>query len=222
MIYPGNPILNIEHYGDKYGVVDLIANINDNEICNIEMQIAKQDTIIERLLFYWCKLYSRQIKSGDDYSVLQKTIVILIANFDIGFLKDLEYFTTWKIIEENHRKTILTDKFEICIIELPKIIKLKDKNDELLDWLFFLRNPKSSRVVEKMKVNKELKQANEKLKEISNDEQLERLAWWRYKAILEENTARSEGLKRGINQGIKKGIEQEKEQIIINMLKKRN
>ena len=170
------------------------------------MQIAKQDTIIERLLFYWSKLYSRQIKSGDDYSVLQKTIVILIANFNINFLKDLEYFTKWKIIEENHRSTILTDKFEICIIELPKVNKLKDKNDELLDWLFFLINPKSNRVVEKMKVNKELKQAHKKLEEISNDEQLEQLAWWRYKAILEENTARSEGMKRGIEKGLKQGI----------------
>ncbi len=201
MIYLGNPILNVEHYGDKYGIVDIVAKINDTEICNIEMQIAKQDTIIERLLFYWSKLYSRQIKSGDDYSILQKTIVILIANFDINFLKDLEYFTKWKIIEEKHRSTILTDKFEICIIELPKVHKLKDKCDELLDWLFFLMDPKSNKVVEKMKVNKELKQAKEKLEEISNDEQLEQLAWLRYKAILEENTARSEGKKQRLYRG---------------------
>lgn len=186
-------MLSAEHYGDKLGIVDLVAKINNNEICNVEMQIAKQDTIVERLLFYWSKLYSRQIKSGNDYSVLQKTIVILIANFEINFLKNLEYFTKWKIIEEKHRSTILTDKFEICIIELPKVNMHKDKNNELLDWLFFLMNPKSNRVVEKMKVNKELKAAQEKLEEISNNEQLEQLAWWRYKAILEENTARSEG-----------------------------
>lgn len=179
----------------------MVAKINNNEICNIEMQIAKQDTIIERLLFYWSRLYSRQIKQGDDYSVLQKTIVILIANFEINFLKDLEYFTKWKIIEEKHRSTILTEKFEICIIELPKVYKLKDKSDELLDWLFFLMDPKSNRVVEKMKVNKELKQAKEKLEEISNDEQLEQLAWLRYKAILEENTARSEGKKQRLYGG---------------------
>lgn len=172
------------------------------------MQIAKQDTIIERLLFYWSRLYSRQIKQGDDYSVLQKTIVILIANFKINFLKDLEYFTKWKIIEEKHRSTILTEKFEICIIELPKVDELKDKDGELLDWLFFLMNPESNRVVEKMKDNKELKQAKEKLKQISNDEQLEELAWLRYKAILEENTARSEGLRRGMEEGLQKGMEQ--------------
>lgn len=168
------------------------------------MQIAKQDTIIERLLFYWSRLYSRQIKSGNDYSVLQKTIVILIANFEINFLKDLEYFTKWKIIEEKHRSTILTDKFEICIIELPKVDELKDKDGELLDWLFFLINPESNRVVEKMKVNKELREAQEKLEEISNNEQLEQLAWLRYKAILEENTARSEGMKRGVIEVAKK------------------
>ena len=78
-------------------------------------------------------------------------------------MEKLEYFISWKIIEENNRKTILTEKFQICIIELPKITKVLDIDDELLDWLFFLDNPNSKRVIEKMKDNKELKQAYEKL-----------------------------------------------------------
>lgn len=169
------------------------------------MQFTRKSAIIERILYYWSKIYSKQLKRGDTYSMLQKTIVILIADFNIDHLKGLEYHTSWKIIEEKYRKTILTDKLEVRIIELPKIRKLQNKDDELLDWLFFLKNPKCERVVEKMKVNKELKQANDKLQTMSEDETIERLAWWRYKAILDENTERSVGFDEGKAEGKAEG-----------------
>lgn len=85
----------------------------------------------------------------------------------------------------------MTDKLEIRIINLTKIQELAKEEDELLDWLFFLINPKCERVEEKMKKSKPLKNAYNKLSEMSNDEQMEQIAWWRYKAILEENTARN-------------------------------
>lgn len=200
-----NPILRANHVHDKVGILDIVAKINNSEYCNIEMQFTRKSAIIERILYYWSKIYSKQLKRGDTYSMLQKTIVILIADFNIDHLKGLEYHTSWKIIEEKYRKTILTDKLEVRIIELPKIRKMQNQNDELLDWLFFLKNPKCERVVEKMKVNKELKQANDKLQTMSEDETMERLAWWRYKAILDENTERSVGFDKGKAEGLEVG-----------------
>lgn len=47
-----NPILRREHIDDKLGILDVIAKINNEENCNIEMQITPQDQIIERLLYY--------------------------------------------------------------------------------------------------------------------------------------------------------------------------
>lgn len=198
-----NPILRREYINDKLGILDIVAKINNNENCNIEMQVVSQEQLVERLLFYWSKLYTKQIKSGEQYDALQKTIVILIANFNINGLEDLGYHTSWKIIEEEYRNTILTDKLEIRIIELTKIVNLQSEDDELLDWLFFLDNPQSERVILKMKNNKELKQANKKLEEISQDEHMQKIAEWRYKAILEENTARSAGFKDGSEQTAK-------------------
>lgn len=112
-------------------------------------------------------------------------------------LEQLDFHTSWKIIEEKYRKTILTEKLEIRIIELSKITNLLDKDDELLDWLFFLDNPNSERVINKMKENNALKQAAEKLDKISQDEHMRRIAEWREKAIIEENTAISAGFERG-------------------------
>lgn len=203
-----NLILRRDYPDDKLGVLDIIAKINDSEYCNIEMQVAEQEEIIERILFYWSKLYTKQIKSGKSYDSLEKTIVILITNFNVQGLENLEYHTTWKIIEEKYRTTILTEKLEFHIIELPKIIENSNDNDNLLDWLLFLDNPKSERVIEKMKENKELKQANEKLETLSQDEKMKRLAELREKAIYEYNTAASSGFKRGMKNGLAEGMKQ--------------
>ena len=97
----------------------------------------------------------------------------------------------------------MTDKLEIYIIEMPKAMDIKENNTELLDWLLFLHDPKSNKVVEKMKTNKELKQASDKLETLSQDEKMQVLADLRQRAIYEENTARKAGLKHGLEQGYK-------------------
>ena len=92
----------------------------------------------------------------------------------------------------------MTDKLEIHIIELEKI---EDNNQEsnvkLLDWLYFLINPNSRRVKEKMAENEELKEAKEKLDKITEDARMQQLAWWREKAIYEENTMLNSSYKKG-------------------------
>ena len=203
-----NTIVRKRYLTDKLGILDVLAKINGKELCNIEMQIASSNTIVERILYYWAKLYSKQIINGDKYDKLERTICILISDKCIKGLNTLPYKTSWKIIEEKYRKTILTNKLTIYIIELEKITKLSKDNSELLDWLFFLENPKCERVIEKMKGNKELREANEKLEEILSDEDMQRIADLKLKAILDENTAKGEAFDDGLKQGIKEGIEQ--------------
>ena len=127
-----NPILRRELKDDKLGVLDIITELDGKEKCNIEMQLIDKNNIIERMLYYWSKMYTRQIKAGDDYNKLEKTIVILIADFNIKGLEEVEYHSTWKIIETNSvKKLILTDKFELDIIELLKIKGRENDEKEL-------------------------------------------------------------------------------------------
>ncbi|MBR2290574.1 MAG: PD-(D/E)XK nuclease family transposase, partial [Clostridia bacterium] len=54
-------------------------------------------SIKKRLLDYWAKLYRTNIKKGKQYGDLRKTIVILIANFELEQLKSKKlYQTRWK------------------------------------------------------------------------------------------------------------------------------
>ena len=211
-----NPILRRELKDDKLGVLDIVTELDGKEKCNIEMQLIDKNNIIERMLYYWSKMYTRQIKAGDDYNKLEKTIVILIADFNIKGLEEVEYHSTWKIIETNSvKKLILTDKFELDIIELLKIKGRENEKDQLLDWLIFLENPESERVTRKMKENENLKEAVEKLDRISEDEKMQRIIELREKAIRDEHAIYA----KGVDDGLEKGAREKQIEIAKKLLK---
>ena len=210
-----NPILRRETLEDKMGVLDVVAKINNKQNVDIEMQMISNEKLPERILYYWARLFSKGIKKGEDYEKLEKTIAILITNEKIEKFEELKYHTEWKIFETENKKEILTDKLEIHIIELEKIEdNNQESNDKLLDWLYFLIDPDSRRVKEKMAENEELKEAKEKLDKITEDERMQQLAWWREKAIYEENTMLNSSFRKGKKEGIKNTAKKMKEEKI--------
>ena len=142
----------------------------------------------------WSKLYSSSIKSGSDYSNLQKTVIILFADYELDSLKEIDKFVTkWNLREKDFPKIILTNVLEVYIIELPKLHD-NDMNSELTNWVKFIKNPE---VIDMNETNKQIKKAKEILEEISSDEHERYLADLREKYILDknslENWAREEG-----------------------------
>ena len=198
----GNIVLRRENVEDKMGVLDVLAKINNNEYANIEMQVADKDNLLERILYYWARVYTRNIKKGEDYIELKKTIEILIVDFEINQLKELGYHSKWKIIEEKDRKLILTDDLEIHLIEINKIKNLteKEKNKELVKWIYFLEEPEGERVKEYMKSDSGIKESKGKLETMSEDERMQILADLRLKAIMDEKAIKRLGYKEGIKQ----------------------
>ena len=209
-----NPILRREKLEDKLGVLDVIAKINDDQNIDIEMQISNKDNIINRILYYWSRLYVRSIKKGQDYDKLEKSIAILIIEEKIAGLEKLQCHTEWKIIENKTRTKILTDKFEIHIIELEKLKSDTDSiSEKLLNWLSFLQNPKIKRGMKNMdddENERAIEEARQRLIMLSEDPQMQQLAWLREKGIYEENERRRE-LKE-IREG-RKEIEEGKKEI---------
>ncbi len=213
-----NIVLRRENPKDKMGIVDVLAKINNNEYCNIEMQILDNRDTIKRILYYWSKKYSKELQKGKPYLDLKRTICVLIADFEIDILKNLEFHTQWKIIEEKNRKTVLTDDLELHIIELPKMRKNKanGKDKKLLEWLSFLNNPESKEVTNYMKNNESMKKAKEKLNTMSEDERIRRLAELREKAILDELEVKAYNYRKGKNDG----LEQKNKEIAKKMKEK--
>ena len=90
------PILEKDLHDDKVGILDLKVRLDEKVVCNVEMQVIKYANIEKRILYYWSKLYSGEIHEGQDYNKLNKTILILIAEFELDNLKDIpKSHTKW-------------------------------------------------------------------------------------------------------------------------------
>lgn len=138
-----NTITEKELLDDKVGILDIKAVIDNRIQCDVEMQVVKQSDIEKRIVFYWSKMFSNQIKSGQTYEALNKTIAILIADFELDTLQNIKkYATKWNLREEEYHSVILTDVLEIYIIELPKFSKYLHMHKSLnLDlWVNFIKN----------------------------------------------------------------------------------
>lgn len=156
------------------------------------MQMTDDKNIVKRILYYWSRTYSKQLKAGEKYKDLKKTIGIVITNYEVEELRGIENLDTkWQIICDKNDKRILTEDLELRIIEIPKAehILNKDKYNKIAQWLLFLDNPNTERVEEIMKENEKVKKANTVLYQMSEDEELQRLAELREKWDLDERSA---------------------------------
>ena len=207
---------------DKLGVLDLQLDINDTEKVDVEIQISDKGDFVKRLLWYYSKLYSKQMSKGKDYDTIKKVILVSIIDFD---LKEIEGFeemeTIWKIIETKKREKILTDNFEMRIINLKKAKELyeQDNKNEKAQWMLFIDDPNAKEMSQIMDENKEIEKAVVKVKEMTEDEEMERLAFLREKAIMDENAIKATGERIGEERGKKIGKKLEKEEIVKSMLK---
>ena len=197
-----NPILEKDLLDDKLGIIDIHAKINKEIDVDIEMQIVDKHNAEKRIMFYWSMLYTKQIKAGEDYTKLNKTIAVLIVDYELENLKKIpKSFTKWQIREEEYSTVILTDVLEICIIELPKAKRNTIKTEqELKPWIAFLENPKE--VVKMSKANAvAIEKAKEVLKEISEDEHERYLAFLRQKYIMDQKATEQAGYYKGLKAG---------------------
>ena len=90
---------------DKLGILDLEAEINDKEKVDIEVQLIDRKNLVERMLFYFSKLYASTIDKGEDYISAKKVVIISIIDYDLDLTKEIkEMETIWNIIERKNKK----------------------------------------------------------------------------------------------------------------------
>ena len=185
---------------DKIGILDIKAKINNSINCDIEMRVVDRKSIEKRVLFYCSKMYVQSLSSGQDYSKLEKSITILLTDYEIKSLKEIKkYITKWNIREQDCGNIILTDAMEVYIIELPKFEKYKT-GSTLDPWVKFI---KDSKVIDMS--NKEIKKAKKVLEEISQDGKERYLAELREKYIMDQKAIEDAGYDKGLNVGIANG-----------------
>ena len=192
----------------KTGILDLQIDVNNTEKVDVEVQLVERSNLPERLLFYFSKLYLKGIGKGEDYRIAKRVVLIAIIDYNLKIeIEDKKMETIWQIVEKNHPKTILTNKFEIHILELEKVKEeyKKNKENKKAQWLLFLDDPETEEVKEIMEKNEDVKEAVIEVLKLSQDEQLQREAELREKAIMDEKAIYQAGLDNGKEEGEKLG-----------------
>ena len=143
-----------------------------------------------------------------------------IINFNL--FTSPEYQSHFQILEKD-RQELLTDKFSIYFFELKKV-KKSQKGKPVEDWLNLINAEKKEELMAlELSTNiPEVKDVIVKVRELSSDEKLRRLAYYREKRLHDEanaiNGSKKEGIKIGRAEGRAEGrvegrVEREKELI---------
>ena len=216
-----NPYNPKNFKNDKLSVVDIKAEGETGKKFNIEIQISDEADYDKRALYYWARLYTEQLKSGDDYSKLNKAIGIHILNFTS--IPSVDKYHNVFNMREKESNLLYFEDLELHTIELKKfthnlsdelndlVVKVKNSLDM---WVAFLTRhdllnqetlptpldkpslKKALNVLEVMNFTPEEREAYE-----------EHLKWLR----IEANTLKKYqgiGFEAGVEAGIVKGIEQ--------------
>ena len=174
-----NPEIVPYEKGEKRGLLDIKAEINDGTILDIEMQMENERNTEERATEYIGKMISEQLQVGDNYKTLKKSIVIFIANYN--FLKRNSYHNIGRMkfeetLEDEYvnmgyekEEKIASKYIEFHYIELPKFKKRSPLKFTKLDqWMcIFTQNKEGIMLAEKE--NKEIKRAINTLDFLSKD-----------------------------------------------------
>ena len=224
-----NPYNHKTHSTGKLSILDIKARDGLGHLYNIEMQMTDQVGYSQRALYYWSKLYSQQLKEGEDFATLNKTISIHVLNFN--HFDEPDYHNIYHILNAK-TKTRSFEDLELHFIELKKFDKdLAHLTTALDRWTTFLSRAEQwerNFIPEELRIDPAIEKAAQALDMLSLDEEEReiyeaKLKWLRdesgtFKKIREEG--REEGEAIGVEKGEAIGIEKGKNEIALRLIKK--
>ena len=216
-----DPNLDREYIEDKLGVLDVKVNTSSGKVLNVEVQVRPQRSIWKRMLFYISKMVVEQVKSGYQYTQINRAISILIADF-VMVKENTAYHNCFRLYDENTRARF-PDSIEINVLELPKIHEAD--GTPLGNWMRFFSAKTEADFMTLAQTSPAIKEAWGTIKVLSGDERARALAEAREKARMDMDSllgdARYEGRQEGRQEGLQKGRQEEKLEIAHNLLRKK-
>ncbi len=212
-----NPFLSRKWRAQKQGILDVQIEFNDDTKVNIEMQVAKQRNWKRRNMFYLSRMYTDDIRWGEDYDNLRRCIGISILDYNLT--DEPEGHHVYRMRDGRGRD--FSDLFELHIIELKKNFL---PEDGLADWVRLFNATteeeldmiKSSnigirtgmRMIREMSLTRRIRYEIEAREKARRD----RVAELQYLQDEAMEKGLAEGMEKGIEKGIEQGIERGLEQ----------
>lgn len=206
------------HEDEKQGILDVRVLMNNATEVDIEIQLARMNAWSDRALFYLSKMYTEQIRPGQNYTVFKKCVSISILDFEL-FRGETDFYSSFHIREDS-RHILYTDKMEFHVLELPKLPKeLKEDSGDILLWAKFIDAERKEEFDMLAQKNPYISSAYQQLRTISQDREKRLEYEAREKAVLDYNQMMYESEQRGLEQGIAQGREQGKTEVVLELVR---
>ena len=225
-----NPFLWKRYKKQKLGILDIQLTLNNDTKINIEMQLKQMLDWEKRSVFYLAKMFTADLRRGEEYEKAKRCIVITILDFNID--DGEEYHNVYMLRDKNGR--LYTNVLELHTIELTKKPN-KEQPSPLDEWhsLFNAETEEDLDMIKSGTKNKGIIEAIKELKEINLIDSLRYEHELRLKArrdkYAEDKFVYTQGQENGINcereRGIKalinsmRSIEAANEQIVNALIK---
>ena len=202
----------------KESRLDLLAEIDNKEQINVEIQTNNKYNIISRSMYYGSTLYRNSLGEGQDYNQAKKTVVIMIL--DYNEFKEGPYHEVARL-RRDYNNEVITDKIEFHYIQLPKFIENVEeiKEDEEI-WLAYISNQLNKKEKgELMNMKKSIQEINAIVNEVMNDKEVYNALTIRELNEYDRKAALSYAEEKGLAKGLKKGERKQQIAIAKNLLK---
>ncbi|MCJ0406990.1 Rpn family recombination-promoting nuclease/putative transposase, partial [Clostridioides difficile] len=208
----------INYIGEKRPRLDILAEDEESNHINIEMQRALEEDYLERAEYYLSRVHGRKLEEGKEYKEIGKTVGIHILNH-VKYNHIEDYVNCLRLTMDGH-PDIFSSKTALYFIELPKIRKSSCIANRVLIWGKLIDNTSHIGIRILSKTDYVIKRALDRLKELgSNEDYLLNLKRGAY-IMNKSRNFKEEIFQEGIEKGIAKGKREEKFNIIIKLKNK--
>jgi predicted transposase/invertase (TIGR01784 family) len=212
-----NPFNIRETKYEKSTVLDIRATDTNGRQYNIEMQVKNESHFINRIIYYHSQLTVGQLKEGESYGDMRKTISIAFTDFKL-FPRNKNYHNKYMLLNVEDR-TKLSGLVEYHFLELPKFEAGKGLDSTINKWLFAIKNGEEfinepEKIPATIKKEATIMRAIEKMQQASTDKKFRAILEYRRKADLDVLNR----IKSAQMLGKQEGDEKAREAIALTML----
>lgn len=142
-----DPYLSAKISGLKDTYLDVKAQLSNNSIVIIEMQVLNVESFTKRVLYNAAKTYSLQLDAGQGYSFLKPVIALTITDFIL--FDTIDFLINRFIFKEKERNfSYSSNDLELVFVELPKFQKTLEQLETLTDkWIYFMKSARTLETV---------------------------------------------------------------------------
>jgi len=168
-----NPGLLKESINDKGFTVDLLLKTKTGNALHIEMQTSYKTNYKERFQLCNARKAGQQVKVGEQYTKVRRTISLIVTNFTAFTDSDKSHE---RIVMRRENGKIFTNAQELNFIDLTKAEEDDENNREKYLWSKLFKVTTWEELEMVAKESEEMAEAADKLLQLSRDERAQAYA----------------------------------------------